>query len=74
MDILAITIYIYYYDIMDSTLLVVRALYNFKSGLNNTIYKHYATATTDNGSRSIGTTRNTSRRHYRYKEEQSRVS
>ena len=42
--------------------------------MNNAIYKRYAIATTDNRSRSIGTIRSISRRHYRYKEEQSGVS
>ena len=51
---------------------IVRVLYNFKPGLNNTIYKHCITAITVNRSRSIGTTRSISRRHYRYKEEQKR--
>ena len=74
MDTLVATIYIYHRDITDSIFSIVRVLYDFKSGLNNTIYKRYATATTDNGSRSIGTTRSISRRYYRYKEEQSGVS
>ena len=54
---------------MDSMLSIIRVLYNFKPGLNNTIYKYYAMAIAVNGSRSIGTTGSTSRRHYRYKEE-----
>ena len=69
LDILAITIYIYRRDITDSIFSIVRVLYNFKSNLNNIVYKRYAIATIDNRSRSIGTTKSTSRRHYRYKEE-----
>ena len=57
---------------MDSTLLTIRVLYNFKPGLDNAIYKHSAIATIVNGSRSIGVTRSISRRYYRYKEEQKR--
>ena len=53
-------------------LLIVRVLYNFKSSLNNAIYKYYAMATIVNRSRSIGTTGSTSRRYCRYKEEQKR--
>ena len=66
------TIYIYHYNIIDSILSIVRVLYNFKSSLNNAIYKHYAMATIVNGSRSIGTTRSTNKRYYRYREEQKR--
>ena len=54
---------------MDSILSIVRALYNFKSGLNNAIYKYYTTAIVVNRSRSTGVTRSTSRRYCRYKEE-----
>ena len=59
---------------MDSTLSIVRALYDFKSGLNNAIYERYTMATANNGSRSTGTARSTNRRYCRHKEEQSRVS
>ena len=54
---------------MDPIFLIVRVLYNFESNLKNTIYKYYTIAITINRSRSIGTTRSTSRRYYRYKEE-----
>ena len=74
MDILAITIYIYCYNAIDSTFLVVRALYNFKSSLNNIVYEYYTTTTIVNRSKSIGVTRSISKRYYRYKEEQSGVS
>ena len=72
LDILTITIYVYRYNATDSTLLIIRALYNFESSSNNTIYKHYAITTIVNRSRSTGTTGSTSRRYYRHKEEQKR--
>ena len=72
MDIFVVTIYIYYYNIIDSTLSTIRVLYNFKSSSNNTIYKYYIIATRVNRSRSIGITRSISKRHYKYKEEQKR--
>ena len=56
----------------DSTLPTIRALYDLKSGSNDTIYEHYTTTTTVNRSRSTGTTGSTSRRHCGYKEEQKR--
>ena len=71
-NVFAITIYIYYYNTIDSTLSIVQALYNFKPSLNNTIYKYSTIATVVNRSRNIGTTRSISRRYYRYKEEQKR--
>ena len=51
---------------------IVRVLYNFESSSNNTIYERYVMTTVVNGSRSTGTIRSTSRRYYRYKEEQKR--
>ena len=57
---------------MDFILSIVRALYNFKPGLDNAICKYSATATIVNRSRSTGVTRSTSRRYCRYKEEQKR--
>ena len=65
-------IYIYRRDITDSTFLTIRVLYNFKSSLNDTVYKYYAIATRVNRSKSTGTTKSTGRRHYRYKEERKR--
>ena len=72
MDILAITIYIYHRNIVDSTLSTIQVLYNLKSSSNDTIYEYYITTTTVNRSRSTGTIGSTSRRYYKYKEEQKR--
>ena len=72
LDILVVTIYIYRYNVTDSTLPIIRVLYNFKSGLNDAVYEHYAMATRVNRLGSIGTTGSTSRRYCRYKEEQKR--
>ena len=71
-NIFTITIYICRRNIIDSILSIVRVLYNFKSSLNNTIYKYCVIATTVNRSRSTGTTGSVDRRYYKYKKEQKR--